>query len=93
MSAYRHHPAAGKRHAPASLDRPSLYFARIRAAHCLASGWTREQATGRLSEYGFLRSLDKSRAHPLAQLRMIEAAIRCDVACRDAVQAWRRAAA
>lgn len=30
--------------------------------------------------------------HPLAQLRMIESAIRCDVACRDAVRAWRDAA-
>lgn len=31
--------------------------------------------------------------HPtLGQLRMIEAAIRCEVACRDAAQAWRFAA-
>ena len=29
----------------------------------------------------------------LGQLRMIEAAIGCDLACRGAVQAWRRAAA
>lgn len=28
----------------------------------------------------------------LGQLRMIEAAIRCDIACREAVQAWRAAA-
>lgn len=27
--------------------------------------------------------------HPLAQLRMVESAIRCDVACREALQAWR----
>ena len=36
---------------------------------------------------------DKSlRGRPLAQLRMIEAAIRCDVAARTAVQAWRSVA-
>jgi|GEM_PF-6670953 len=28
----------------------------------------------------------------LGQLRMIEAAIRCDLACREAVAAWRAAA-
>ena len=28
----------------------------------------------------------------LGQLRMIESAIRCDLACREAVQAWRAAA-
>ena len=28
----------------------------------------------------------------MSQLRMIESAIRCDVACRDAVKAWRVAA-
>lgn len=31
--------------------------------------------------------------YPLSRLRMIEAAIRCDVTCREAVQAFRRAAA
>ena len=36
-----------------------------------------------------IRSLQ---GRPLARLRMIEAAIRCDVACRDAVQAWKAAA-
>lgn len=30
--------------------------------------------------------------YPLAQLRMIESAINCDLACRDALQAWRAAA-
>ena len=33
-----------------------------------------------------------TRAHPLAQLCMIEAAIACDLACRDAVAARRSAA-
>jgi len=28
----------------------------------------------------------------ISQLRMIESAIRCDIACRDAVSAWRAAA-
>lgn len=28
----------------------------------------------------------------MSQLRMIESAIRCDLACRDAVMAWRAAA-
>lgn len=89
MSAYRHHPAAGKRYAPPTMKRPALYHARIQAAHQLASGWTMEQATGRYSGYGWLRSFDKSPHRPLAQLRMIEAAIKCDIACREAVQAWR----
>lgn len=34
---------------------------------------------------------EASRRPVLGQLRMIEAAIRCDVACRDAVAAWRQA--
>lgn len=42
------------------------------------------------SEYEFMKR------HPfrpvLAQLRMVEAAIRCDVMCREAVQAWREVA-
>lgn len=41
--------------------------------------------------YGWMRKRALS-GSPLAQLRMIEAAIGCDVACRDAVQAWRGAA-
>lgn len=32
------------------------------------------------------------RGRPLARLRMVEAAIRCDVAQRAAVRAWRHAA-
>lgn len=34
-----------------------------------------------------------ARAHPLAQLRMVESAIGCDLACRGAVAAWRKAVA
>lgn len=43
-------------------------------------------------DYSFART--RSARHPLGmvQLRMHEAAIRCDTASRDAVQAWRRVA-
>lgn len=42
----------------------------------------------------YARSRQKALAgSPLARLRMIEAAINCDLACRSAVQAWRRNAA
>lgn len=50
----------------------SLYYARLKAARCLRSGWTMEQATGRYSEYGWVRSLDKSPARPLATLLAVE---------------------
>lgn len=43
------------------------------------------------SEYEFMKRRPFRRV--LGQLRMVEAAIRCDVACREAVQAFRRAAA
>ena len=43
-----------------------------------------------LTEYGFMRKCRARRT--LARLRMVEAAIACDLACRDAVQAWRAVA-
>lgn len=53
----------------------------------------RQRAAGhelRLTEYGWLLQL--AMRPTIGQLRMVEAAIRCDVACREAVQAWRAAA-
>lgn len=45
---------------------------------------------GRPSAYSYQRR--RATAPVLGQLRMIEAAIGCDLACRDAVQAWRKSA-
>lgn len=54
----------------------SLYYPRLKAARCLASGWTMEQATGRCSEYGWARQFDKSPRRPLASLAAAERAVR-----------------
>lgn len=55
-----------------------IYYARKKAARCLASGWTMEQATGRYSEYGWLRSFDKSPRRPLATLVLREIEVDVD---------------
>lgn len=48
----------------------------------------------RLGPHWYARSREKALGgHPLAQLRMIEWAIDCDLVCRDAVAAYRRAVA
>lgn len=59
--------------------------------------WTDPLLTMAKNRKGYRRAFyprDKARAmRPvLGQLRMIESAIRCDLACRDAVAAWRVAA-
>lgn len=42
--------------------------------------------------YHYMPTRERAMRPVLGQLRMIEAAIRCDVACRGAVTAWRAAA-
>lgn len=62
----------------------------LKAEREASDDWTRETAAGERRVYDLYRR--QAFAPALAQLRMVEAAIRCDVACREAVQAWRTAA-
>lgn len=59
-------------------NKTPLYYARRQAARRLASGWTMEQATGRCSEYGWVRQFDRSPARPLLVLAMREAELSAD---------------
>lgn len=45
----------------------------------------------RFTEYGWIRKT-ATNGYPIARLRMVEAAIGCDVAARVAVAAWRKSA-
>lgn len=62
----------------------------LQAKRAATDDWTRETAAGERRVYELQRR--RAFAPVLGQLRMIEAAIRCDLACRDAVAAWRRVA-
>jgi hypothetical protein len=57
--------------------------------------WLAELARTRRNSrsIAYQRAREEAMRPTLRQLRMVEAAIRCDLASRDAVQAWRRAAA
>lgn len=71
---------------------------KVRTARCrtlnaereATDDWTRRSAAGERRVYDLYRS--RAFAPVLGQLRMIEAAIGCYLACRRAVQAWRNAA-
>jgi hypothetical protein len=49
----------------------------------------RSSRRSRPEQYQIHRSV-ATQGYPLARLRMVEAAIRCDLAARDAVEVWRR---
>lgn len=53
------------------------------------SYWRRVYRTCGHAEDQYGKHREVSRRPTLGQIRMVEAAIRCDVACREAVQAWR----
>lgn len=69
-------------------DEYGLAYWRARAAEQMRNFGT----DWRFTEYGFMRQCRNRVPFPLAQLRMVETAIRCDVAMREALAALRAAA-
>lgn len=68
-------------------------FYRLQRYRAEAASWKRCEThdSSFMSRYERTRrAAFGARAHPLSQLRMIESAIACDMACRGAVAAWRQ---
>lgn len=82
-------PHERRRGAPKSNLGPIVYGTDL--LHSTAY-WRRVRRTCPHASAQYAKHREAARVPTLGQLRMIEAAIGCDVACRDAVRAWRGAA-